>query len=275
MSDVTILSQYDLYFLSKDVTEAVLGSTTLLDPLLVPALGTEWAAVLRSDTAAYRDAIELVIRETAETTEAIRTVEQLSQNVSQWRELAVGLARNAPAGRRAVLMQAAGYGLGSARSVKELKDVLLTIKSRLEVHGAELTALGLAPALVALPGRVLARLEGGAADVAREKAEESQARSKATELFGRVSSALHVAWRSVELVATEAQLLAAQDEATAAEKATQAARLDAATTLSLRLEKALGEARVEARKQAAAAPVPPDLVTPADGAEPAPEERAA
>lgn len=265
MADVTTLSQYDLYFFSKDASEAVFGSTTLLDALLKPALGADWSACLRGDTAAYREAIELVIREATETTTAIRTVEQLLLNVSQWRELVVGIARNAPAARRAVLMQAAGYGLGSARSVKEMKDVLLTIKSRLTVHAAELQALGLAPALVALPGRVLARLESGAADVAREKAEESRARANAAELFGRVSSALHVAWRSAELVATQAQLLAAQDEATAEEKATQHARADAASTLSLRLDKALGEARVEARQHAAAEPVPPELVTPADG----------
>lgn len=260
MQNLTKVSQYDLYFFSEDVLPNVLAASSLVDPMVRPSLGEGWSTRLATDIRAYRQAVELVIRELAETTDVLRRVEQLSRNVSQWRELGVGLARNAPAGRREVLLRAVGYGLGSPRSVKEMKDMLLTVKSRVEVHGEELMALGMARPLLELPGRVLRTLEHGAGEIAREKAEDALARANVKEFFGRVSTALTTVWRSAELMSLQSLLLAERDEASASD--TERSKEEAATlgALVVHLEKALGEARVQAQTRAASEGLPAELV---------------
>lgn len=258
---LTDISKLDLYFFVKPAADTIAGKAALLDAVVAPKLGADWAKTLVSDAAAYRAAVETLIRETTETTGALRLVDQLTANVSQWRALAVGLARNAPAPRQEVLLKAAGYGLGTPRTVKEMKDVLLTIKSRFTTLSGEFATLGMAPALQALPGRVLAKLEGGAADVAREKAEDALARSQVNELAGRVTTALEAAMDGAGLVSMQALLLSQDEESSAEARRAELTRASEADALAVHLEKALGEARVLSRKRAAEDVLPPGLVT--------------
>lgn len=207
--------------------------------------------------------MEHLIREVQETTGALRTLEQVAQSISQWRRLTTGLARNAPAARRDVLMRAAGWGQGSPRSVKAMKDVLLTIKSRMAVHADEFRALGLSPVLLQLPEQVLALLERGAGEVAREKAEDMVARANVTELYWKVNVPLAAAWRAAELIRMQAQLIEGHDGASAGDRARQKGVARRAGELLMKLETSLGEARVQAGKRAAAGPLPPGIDAPA------------
>lgn len=259
MQNLTLLSQFALYFFADAVLDRVLAAEALVDSMVKPTLGKGWAERLADDTKAYRDAVELVIRETTETTDVLQRIDQLSQNVSQWRELGLGIARSAPPARRKVLRQAVGWGLGGPRTVKEMKDMLLTIKSRVGVHAKELAALGMAPALIELPARVLAALEHSSSEVAREKAEDSLARADAKELFGRVSNALTTVWRAIDNLALQGLLLGERDDASDEERAENKANAEKLSALDVFLDKALGEARVQARKRAASEALPADL----------------
>lgn len=259
MQNLSYISQFDLYFFTPSAAGTVLAQAELLDLMCAPVLGAGWAEQLEVDAPAYRGAVELLIRETQETSEAIQTVEQLSRSLSQWREFAVGLARNAPPRRRDLLLRAAGYGLGSPRTPKDAKDVLLTIMSRMKVAASDFAALGMLPDVIELPGRLLTKIETGASEVAREKAEDSLARTNVNELHNRLSRTLTVAWRAADLVALQAQLLADRDDLPAAERASQHNCAKVATEVSVMLDKALGEARVQARQRAAKEVLPAGL----------------
>lgn len=263
MQNLTLLSQFALYFFADAVLVRVLAAEPLIDSMVKPTLGKGWAEKLADDTRRYRDSVELVIREVTETTDVLQRIDQLSQNVSQWRELGLGIARSAPPARRKVLRQAVGWGLGGPRSVKEMKDMLLTIKSRVAVHANELTALGMAPELLELPARVLAALEHSAGEVAREKAEDSLARADTKELFGRVSNALTAVWRAIDNLTLQDLLLGERDGASDEERAEKKANAENLGALEVFLDKALGEARVQARTRAASEALPVELT--ADG----------
>lgn len=262
MVDLSNISQFALYFLAKDAMPLVVAEKEMLAPIVVPQLGAGWAERLFTESTCYRDSVEDLIREATETTDALQTIAQISLDVSDWRQLVTGIARTASPARRDVLMEAAGWRLGSPRSPKEMKDMLLTIKVRMKVHAEEFIALGLAPVLLELPGRVLALLEGGAGDVAREKAEDSLARANMAEFYEKVNGALSSAWRAAELLQLQAQLLERRDDATADEKAEHKALGRRAGELVVKLEKSLGEARVQANKRAATEPLPPGLNAP-------------
>lgn len=272
MRDVKELSQYDLYFFVKPAAELALANEDVLSSHVTPMLGEGWAPRLTTDADAYRAAVEALIRESLETTGALKNLELMSQNVSQWRALATGVARTAPVARRPVLLKAAGYGLGSPRSPKEMKDLLLTIKSRLALHADEFAARGLARPLLLLPSRVLAQLEGGAGDVARERAEDSEARAVVAELHARMSASLGAVWTGAEHVAMEGLLLAAYDDASETEKEEARARAAAASALDLQLDEAFGAARVESRKRATTESLPPGLTGPEQPEQPAQPE---
>lgn len=254
MVDLSRISQFDLYFLSESARPLIVARARLLDPMVKARLGAGWCERFVSDVKAYREAVERVIREALETTEALRAVGTYARNISEWRALVTGIARHAPAPRRQLLMSAAGWGEGRARRVKEMKEVLLNIKVRLAIVGDELVALGLAPELLQLPGRVLAELESGAGDVAREKAEDGLARSDVAELYRRVNKGISAAWRGAELIDLQENLLSQRDGASPAQKKTSKSRARRARELAVLLEKSLGEARKQARKKAKSVP---------------------
>lgn len=275
MTDLTNISQFDLYFLSRDATPLVVGHVTMLAPVVTPRQGEGWEARLKSDTDLFREAVERLIREATETTHAVNVVEQVSREVSDWRQLTTGLARLAHPSRRQVLMKAAGWGLGTARTVKELKDLLLKISSRMAVHDKEFVALGLEPVLLELPRRVLRKLEEGAGDVARERAEDSLARADVSALYTLVRDGIIAGWRGAELVAMQARLLAGRDDISPEEKEKHLALAAQAQELVTKLEAALGEAKVQARKRAAAETLPPGLADPTEEQPQEAEESAA
>lgn len=257
------MSQFDLYFFCNDATPLIEANAALVGPVVAPTLGDDWFTGLVDATPLYRMQVEHLIKESLETSEAVRLLEQYSRQVSDWRQIGVTLARRAPKPRRDLLMMAAGWGLGSSRSVKELKDVLLTISSRLTVHGSDFVGLGMSPRLVELPARVLRKLETGAGDVAREKAEDSLARAEVTDLFNRITETIGAVWEAAELVGLQARLLAERDDASKAEIAQARAEMGQAKELLVKLEAALGEARVKARKRAETEVLPPGLSDPA------------
>lgn len=275
MTDLTNISQFDLYFLSRTAAPLVVGHVSMLAPVVTPRQGEGWEVRLQSDTDLFREAVERLIREATETTHAVNVVEQASSEVSDWRQLTTGLARLAHPSRRQVLMRAAGWGLGSARTVKELKDLLLKISSRMAVHDKEFVALGLEPVLLELPGRVLRKLEEGAGDVARERAEDSLARADVSALYGLVRDGISAGWRGAELVAMQSRLLAGRDDISLEEKAKHLALAAQAQELVVKLEAALGEAKVQARKRAATETLPPGLADPTEAAPEEVEESAA
>lgn len=259
MQSLSDISQFDLYFFVNPAADTVLAQKELLNPMCAPVLGADWAMQLAAEAPAYREAVELLIRENLETGEALQAVEQLLRSLSQWREFAVGLARNAPPHRRDMLLRGAGYGLGSPRSPKDAKDVLLTIKSRMEVLAAEFARLGMLPEVIDLPRRLQTKIEARANDVAREKAEDSLVRTNVNELHKRLSRTLTAAWRAADLVSLQAQLLADRDDLPASERASQHNCAKVATEVSVMLDKALGEARVQARQRAAKEVLPAGL----------------
>jgi len=141
-----------------------------------------------------------------------------------------------------------------------MKDFLLEVKNRVAVHEKEFVARGVQPALLELPARVLAAVEGGAADVAREKAEDSLARANAATPYRRLVDGLDAAWAAAGLVSAQALLMMQMDDATPEQKKTSLQQADEAGALLVMLDKVLGEAKVEAQKRATVEKVPADLV---------------
>lgn len=241
-------SSMDLYFFAPMAHEAVAGHRTWLKHFLAASLGDNWFEVLGADLKTFRDRIDLLLRELAETSDSIRTRDQLMAKVTTWRSMMTSLARQAPPARRNILLQAAGYGLGATRSVKETKDLLVEVKARMALHADTFRSLGAADAMLALPAKVLGELEEASGAVAREKAEDSLARSQVQELQSTLVERFEQIGHAANAAAYQGTLL--DDESMARQ----------GQELTLHLTKALGEARVSSRRRAATGEVPADLM---------------
>lgn len=129
-----------------------------------------------------------------------------------------------------------------------MSDLLLEVKARVELHGKELEALGVRPEAMKLPSEALTSLEKGAAVVARENAEDGQARDRVASSRRKLVGVL----RSMELAVSAA---AAESELYGNDK-----EREEVTGLEIALAKALAESTVQARRKAQEQPVPPDLL---------------
>lgn len=248
VSSVTNLNAFDLYFYGALADAALKGKEQRVDRLLKASVGPKWREQLTELTAAYRTRVEGLLKEGAETSDARRAMDSTLTRVITWRRLVESVARQAPPERRRTLLQASGYGLGTPRSVKEMSDLLLEVKPRIELHGKELEALGLRPEAIKLPSEALTALEKGAADIARENAEDGQARDRVASTRTKLVDLL----RSMELAVSAAT---AESELFGTEK-----EREEVTGLEIALAKALAESTVEARRKAQEQPVPADLL---------------
>lgn len=249
------------YFFSAMARDAVSRHKPVVDTRMKTTHGSNWWTELQERTDAYQESVDALIRDRAETGEALARLDGALSRIPRWRRAMESHALRAPQERQRSLLKAAGYGLGSPRSVKEAKDFLAKIAPLVELHADELKDLGASPPLLAVPAELLEDLEQGATVVAREKAEDSVARDRLQDQ----KRVLAEMWRAVSLVVdgelAEAELFADEE------------RRKKARELSFALEAALGQARVQARKRAEKGDVPPELVVEEEAApEPVAEE---
>ncbi|MFH1809556.1 MAG: hypothetical protein ABIJ09_12485 [Pseudomonadota bacterium] len=241
-------SYLDLYFYSAMTRGPLDKHRSWFDAFVSASLGDTWFGNLDRDITAYRDAFDALLREQAETTDAIRTREGLMAKVVTWRSMMTSMARQAPAARRNVLLQAAGFGLGSPRTVKDMKDFLVEVKARVDLHGDSFRKLGAMDAVLTFPARVLQDLERASGEVAREKAEDSLARVKVGELHTHLVDTFEKISHAASAAADQGSLL------------DDAEMMHRGQDLLLNLTKAMGEAKVESRKRASSGEVPADLM---------------
>ncbi|MFH1811674.1 MAG: hypothetical protein ABIJ09_23245 [Pseudomonadota bacterium] len=241
-------SLLDLYFYSAMTRAPLDKHRSWFNGFMSASMGDTWFADLERDITAYRDTFDALLREQAETSDAIRTRDALMSKVVTWRSMMTSMARQATATRRAVLLQAAGYGLGSPSSVKEMKDFLVEVKARVGPHRDSFKKLGAMDAVLSFPAKVLAELEKASGDVAREKAEDSLARVKVGELHTRLVDIFEKISHAASAAADQGSLLDDAD------------MMHRGQDLLLHLSKAMSEAKVESRKRAASGEVPADLM---------------
>ncbi len=252
--DLTNIGYYDLYFFSDMAHAAIEPKSAVVASVLDRSRGGDWLQHGGETIAVYRAQVELVIKEEGETNAAQRALAEISAGVQSWRRTMEALARQDTAKKqRKALLHAAGYGLGSPRSAKELDDFLLAVTDPclVELHAGSFVELGAEDDDITYAAEAMAKFEASRKDVAREKAEDTKARTDLA--AGRDDVLAYL--RDIDL--------ALQAVRNRAERRADDAAAKAAIDLAVALEKALGESRVVARKARASDPVPALLVEPA------------
>jgi len=250
MPNSSDLSLYDTYFYGPMVVAALIKYGPAVDATLKSSRGTTWQSEFNAAVDTYRAAVDGSIRETEEANAATKAMQEVQDRINPWRRVMEGFARSAPPAQQRLLMRAAGFGLGTPRSVKEGKDFLLNVAPLVEINKAAFAQLGADADLLSFPATARNALEGGAQTVAKEKGEATVARANVQMERAKLGTWL----RAVENASEMAVQLGVFKKDETARKAAEA--------LEAQLHAALNEARVQARTRAAEAPVPPELVAP-------------
>jgi hypothetical protein len=251
MSALDNISILDLYFLAGLVDRANLVATSALDKRLKPTRGDGWQARFKAAVDAYRAAVETYLKEAAEASFAGSAAAALLEQTGFWRRAMESVVREEknPA-RRNALLRAVGFGWGSPRSSKELKDFYLEIGSAVAANEQALLALGADPAAIAFGKKALSSEEEASLKLMKERAEADAARgdvqARYVELVDFMRSVFRAAGSAREFA------LFAKDVAAQKEASEVLGKLDAA----------VAQAKVESRARSEQGGVPAEVVTP-------------
>jgi hypothetical protein len=242
------ISQLDLFFLSHLVDEALKTHGDAIHDLVAATEGPHWRDTYQTKTTAYRSAVTGVIKEETEASQAVSEQNAMRDKILTCRRHLEAIARRErdPA-QQNLLLRAAGWGLGTPRSVKEIKDFLVTMGASVQASKDRFLALGARPEAVTFAHAMLTRLEAATATTMKELADVKVARAD-------LQSAYAAMVEQVRMVDTVA--VAAREGAILVDDEPARAKADALLAL---LDQAVAQARVEARKKAATETIPPDL----------------
>lgn len=254
--DLANISYYDLYFYSAMALDALSGREAVVDAMMRGRFGPDWAQELATQVQAYRHSVDKIIRQKSETAQARVDMSHLLEGLSTWREGMVSATRLVAADKQKLMMQAAGWGAGSPRTVKDAKDLLLTIKSRLSTLYDDFIQLGVAPAMLEYPGTTLLKLEAASTALSKEKAEDAVVQSKLHSLRAIVQDMLNALYHASKAALSQALVL---------EQDSQPAQ-----NLLEVLEQSMKQTRVQSRKKAQKVQVP-TMLTSGDKAEESPD----
>ena len=252
------LSVLDLYFLARLMGTAIGPYEDVLTPRLKAFWGDDWKAKHTAAGDAYRASVDKLIKEITEASSASTEMEAFQKRVSAWREYMVSLVRQVEDERKQKhLLRVVGYGLGSPRSSKALKDLLQTVSKSVVAAKADLVALGASEDDVSFPSQAMEAEEVASNKLMSERADVTVARAAMRERFDLLVKMM----RSIGLGAD-----AARSHALLKEDKAALARVD---ELQARIDNAVSEARVQSRARAADPTTPAEVVTPVEPVEPA------
>jgi len=166
----------ELYFYAPMAMSAVDRHCQALHALFAPVHGEDWHARLQACVDGYRACVERLLRERAETSMVIGQTHDLINRITLWRRSMEAVVRRAPAQEQKGLLRAAGWGLGSPRSIKASKEFLQQVKHLVALYAGRLTELGASEAHLQFARETLHSLEQASELAAQEKAQDSAAR---------------------------------------------------------------------------------------------------
>ena len=171
------INYYGLYVYGELALDAVSKAKAFMTPFLSATQGAEWFADLGEATKLYRDLVDSMIQEQAETSQAVRELNAAFDGVSVWRNAMFYFAQNAAPAERRLMLKAAGYGLGAIDSPKHASEFLARVQALIEPLGDKFTALGADPRMISFPREQLQKLDVLQKQLRDEKADDTMLRS--------------------------------------------------------------------------------------------------